>query len=97
MATVKITSQLISKLQGTALTPLMLVQSFSDWKDGDEYSSYSFSQSKTENGATLAHMVQVTSGADMNSWNHFWDVGKSTGVAAIAMCRMPTLKRMATS
>lgn len=73
MAKVQITSQLALKLGNGPLSATLLITRFSEWKRGDEYASYWFGQTKTENGLTHSHMAPFSPGQDMETWNLFWD------------------------
>nr|CBA26550.1 hypothetical protein Csp_E36380 [Curvibacter putative symbiont of Hydra magnipapillata] len=72
MVNVRMTSQLTLKLQGSQLTPNLLITRFKEWKLGGEYGSYWFGQTKTENDLTHTHMAPVTPGETKDKWDYFW-------------------------
>ena len=74
MAKVQLTSQLDAQLIGKPLSPGLLKQRFSDWKDGDEYSSYWFGRDSTDPQTKLSHvhLVPLNDQVALAEWDRFW-------------------------
>lgn len=75
VAQVSITGQLATKLNSTSLTPSLLIQKFSEWKNGGEDSSYWFGRDSTDHITKLSHvhMIPVNPGQDKEKWNYLWE------------------------
>jgi len=72
---IRITQALSDQLIAECLDPNVLIHRFSEWKTGDEYSSYFFGKDalglKTS-ALRHVHMVPLHDAEQLTSWNRAW-------------------------